>query len=258
MSGIITKRARSFPVFWIGGGIAGPGFIVMGCIIIHSFLGLDPAGRDGSMLFAGISILILGLALLAGVIITLRIMANPNDLSFNVDVTRAKGRKKYNADRLINRIGRCHNNCLLFNTDEGQMRVFGAGDKLITEIFIPEKDGFKTYHLTDPLVTDEDPVILSTVFFERFPVRKNRLNKKEPVIKAIGTLYETQSLAKTAALLPFTDTTEETKILIENDAYIIPAVPLVFPKKQKDRDRAVKEKEERENRAMQVLRSNKS
>ena len=78
------------------------------------------------------------------------------------------------------------------------------------------------------------------------------------MIKAIGTLYETQSLAKTAALLPFTDTTEETKILIENDAYIIPAVPLVFPKKQKDRDRAVKEKEERENRAMQVLRSNKS
>lgn len=258
MSGIITKRARSFPVFWIGGGIAGPGFIVMGCIIIHSFLGLDPAGRDGSMLFAGISILILGLALLAGVIITLRIMANPNDLSFNVDVTRAKGRKKYNADRLINRIGKCRNNVLLFNTDEGQMRVFGAGDKLITEIFIPGQDGFKTYHLTDPSVTGEEPVILSTIFFERFPVRKNRLNKKEPVIKAIETLYETQSLAQTAALLPFTDTTEETKILIENDAYIIPAVPLVFPKKQKDRDRAVKEKEERENRAMQVLRSNRS
>ena len=258
MSGIIPKRARSFPLFWISGGIAGPGFIVMGCIIIHSFLGLDPAGRDGSMLFAGITILILGLALLVGVIITLRIMANPNDLSFNVDVTRAKGMKKYNADRLINHIGKCRNNVLLFNTDEGQMRVFGAGDNLITEIFISEQDGFKTYHLTDPSVNDEAPVILSTIFFERFPVRKNRLNKKEPVIKAIETLYETQSLAKTAALLPFTDTTEETKRLIENDAYIIPAVPLVFPKKQKDRDRAIKEKEERENRAMQVLRSNRS
>ena len=258
MSGIIPKRARSFPLFWIGGGIVGPGFIVMGCIIIHSFLGLDPAGRDGSMLFAGITVLILGLALLAGVILTLIMMANPNDLSFNVDVTCAKGRKKYNAERLINHIERCHNNCLLFTTNEGQMRVFGAGDNLITEIFIPGQDGFKTYHLTDPSVTDEEPVILSTIFFERFPVRKNRLNKKDSVIKAIETLYETQSLAKTAALLPFTDTTEETKILIENDAYIIPAVPLVFPKKQKDRDRAIKEKEERENRAMKVLRSNRS
>ena len=86
----------------------------------------------------------------------------------------------------------------------------------------------------------------------------NRLNKKESVIKAIGMLYETQSLSATAASLTFTDTTEETKRLIENDAYIIPAVPLVFPKKQKDKERAIKEKEEREIRAMQVLRSNKT
>ena len=230
----------------------------MGCLIIRSFLGLDPSGRDGSMLFAGIAILILGLALLAGVIITLRITANPDDMSFNVDVSRAEGRRKYDAQRLINHIERCHNNVLLFNTDEGQMRVFGAKDKLITEIFIQKQDGLKTYQLTDPSVTDEDPVILGNIFLERFPVRKNRLNKKEPVIKAIETLYETQSLEKTAAALPFTDTTEETKRLIEKDAYITPSVPLVFPKKQKDRDRAIKEKEERENRAMLVLRSNKS
>ncbi len=260
MSGFIldSRRKRSFPLFWILGGIVGLGFIVMGCLIIHSFLGLDPSGRDGSMLFAGIAILILGLALLAGVIITLRIMSNPDDISFKIDVSRAKDRRKYDAKRLVNHIERCHNNVLLFNNDEGQMRVFGGRDKLIAEIFIKQQDGIKTYHLTDPSVTDESPVIFGNIFLERIPVRMNRINKKEPVIKAIETLYETQSLAQTAALLPFTDTTEETKILIENDAYIIPAVPLVFPKKQKDRDRAVKEKEERENRAMQVLRSNKS
>ena len=258
MSGIIPKKSRSFPAFWICGGLIGPGFIVMGCLIIHSFLGLDPSGRDGSMLFAGIAILIIGLALLAGVIITLRIMANPDDMSFNIDVSRAKGRRKYDAKRIVNHLERCHTNVLLFNTDEGQMRVFGGRDKLIAEIFIQQQDGIKTYHLTDPLVTDEEPVILGNIFLERFPVRKNRLNKKEPVIKAIETLYETQSLEKTAATQPFTDTTEETKRLIENDAYITPSVPLVFPKKQKDRDRAIKEKEERENRAMLVLRSNKS
>ena len=258
MSGIIPKKHRSFPAFWISGGIIGPGFIVMGCLIIRSFLGLDLSGRDGSMLFAGIAILIFGLALLAGVIITLRIMADPDDMSFRVDVSRAKGKKKYDAKRLVNHIERCHNNVLLFNTDDGQMRVFGGRDKLIAEIFIQHQDGFKTYHLADPSVSDEEPVILGNIFLERFPVRMNRLNKKESVIKAIGMLYETQSLSATAASLTFTDTTEETKRLIENDAYIIPAVPLVFPKKQKDKERAIKEKEEREIRAMQVLRSYKS
>lgn len=259
MSGFIldSRRKRSFPLFWIFGGLIGPGFIVMGCLIIHSFLGLDPSGRDGSMLFAGIMILILGLALLAGVIITLRIMANPDDMSFKVDVSRAKGRRKYDAKRLVNHIERCHNNVLLFNTDEGQMRVFGGRDKLIAEIFIQQQDGIKTYHLTDPSVTDESPVIFGNVFLERIPVRMNRINKKEPVIKATETLYETQSLAATAASLTFTDTTEETKRLIEKDAYIIPSVPLEIPKK-KDRDRVNREKEERENRAMQVLRSYKS
>ena len=259
MSGFIldSRRKRSFPLFWILGGLIGPGFIVMGCLIIHSFLGLDPSGRDGSMLFAGIMILILGLALLASVIITLRIMANPDDMSFKVDVSRAKGRRKYDAKRLVNHIERCHNNVLLFNTDEGQMRVFGGRDKLIAEIFIQQQDGIKTYHLTDPSVTDESPVIFGNIFLERIPVRMNRINKKEPVIKAIETLYETQSLAATAASLTFTDTTEETKRLIEKDAYIIPSVPLEIPKK-KDRDRVNREKEERENRAMQVLRSYKS
>jgi hypothetical protein len=73
------------------------------------------------------------------------------------------------------------------------------------------------------------------------------------VIKAIEMLYASQSLTEVVRSLPFVDSTEETNRLIEKDAYILPSVPLNFPKKQKDRDRVIREKEEREKRAMQVL-----
>ena len=72
---------------------------------------------------------------------------------------------------------------------------------------------------------------------------------------AIETLYASQNLTDTINSLPFVNTTEETNRLIEKDAYITPSVPFIFPKKQKDRDRAIKEKKEREERAMQELSS---
>ena len=94
---------------------------------------------------------------------------------------------------------------------------------------------------------------VGNIFLERFAVRKNRIVNKAQVIKAIEMLYSSQSLTEVVRSLPFVDSTEETNRLIEKDAYILPSVPLSFPKKQKDRDRAIREKEEREKRAMQVL-----
>ena len=249
------RTKQSFPAFWIAGSIAGLGFVVMGGFIIHSFLGANPSERDSGMLPAGIVIIILGLLLLAGVIITLRIMSNPDDMSLKVNVSTARGKKKYDANKLVRYIERGHNNVLLFNTDEGQMRVFGCTGKLIAEIYISRGEYFFTYHLTNPSVTDKQPVIVNNIYFERFPVRRNRIMNREQVVRAVETLYTTQSLSETAASLTFVDSTEETKRLIEKDAYILPSVPMVFPKKQKDIDRALEEKENREKRAMKMLSS---
>ena len=131
--------------------------------------------------------------------------------------------------------------------------MFGSKGKLIVEICIATGKGGSTYHLTDPSVMNEEPVIVGNIFLERFAVRKNRIVNKAQVIKAIEMLFSSQSLTEVVRSLPFVDSTEETNRLIEKDAYILPSVPLSFPKKQKDRDRAIREKEEREKRAMQVL-----
>ena len=173
------REKQSFPAFWILGGTFG----------------------------------------LGGVIYTLKIMANPDDLSFKVDVYGAQGKKKYNAYKLVGYIDVGHNNVILLNADE-------------------------------------HPVIVGNIFFERFPMRKNRIVNKDQAAKAINVLYDSQSLAKTAVSLPFTDSTEETKRLIAKDAYITPSVPFVFPKKQTDIDRAEKEKANREKRAVQELQVN--
>ena len=240
-------------MFWVLGSLGGLGFVIMSCCIVYAYMNSNTHEREGGMLAVGIAFLIMGLLLLAGVVYTLRKTAGPDDLSFKVDVEQARGNRKYEANKLVNHIETYRNNILLFNTEEGQMRVFGSKGKLIVEICIVTGKGGSTCHLTDPSVTDEKPVIVENIFLERFPVRKNRIVNKDQVVKAIEMLYASQSLTEVVRSLPFVDSTEETNRLIEKDAYILPSVPLIFPKKQKDRDRAIHEKEEREKRAMQVL-----
>ena len=255
MSGyIIDCRAKqSFPLFWVFGSLGGLGFAFAGGFIIHGYMSLNHYEREGGMIAAGIAFLIMGVLLLAGVVFTLIKTADPNDLSFKVDMDQARGNRKYDPNKLVNYIETGHNNIILFNAAEGQMHVFGSKGKIIVEICIVTREGGGTYHLTDPYVTGEEPVIVENIFFERFPVRKNRVVNKEQAVRAIEMLYASQSLTEVARSLPFVNSTEETNRLIEKDAYIIPSVPLKFPKKQKDKDRAIKENEEREKRAMQEL-----
>ncbi|MCR4640584.1 MAG: hypothetical protein K5697_00965 [Lachnospiraceae bacterium] len=183
---------------------------------------------------------------------TLIIMSDPDDLSFVVDVKKAPGKKKYDAQRLAHYLDVCHNNVLLFNTDNGQMRIYGSKGRFTAEITIEKQGNYETYHLTDPSIDDADPTIIGNIFMERFPVRKNRIVNIFMVAGAISKLYELQSLSDLIVALPFTDSTQETARLIERDAYIIPSVPLNIPK-QKDYDRVSREKEERMQRALQEL-----
>ena len=250
-----SRHKGSFPLFWVFGSLFSLGALFVGGYSVYSCLSIDPSERDNGQFAFGIAALIAVLLMLAGVIFTLRLMSDPDNMSLVVDVNAAQGKKKYNSLKLTRYIERAHNNVLLFNASEGQMRVFGSKDNFIVEVVISESDGFSTYHLTNPSETSVEPVITGNIFFERFPVRKNRIVSKEKAIRAIETLYESKSLNTTVSTLPFTDSTEETTRLIDNEAYITPAVPLVFHKKQKDIERNLKEKEEREKRAMQVLRT---
>ena len=128
----------------------------------------------------------MGMFLLGGVITTLIIMSDPDDLSLAVDVKKAPGKKRYDAQRLAHYLDVCHNNVLLFNTDNGQM---GSKGRFAVELTIEKQGNYETYHLTDPLVYDADPTIIGNIFMERFPVRKNRIVNIFMVAGAISKLY---------------------------------------------------------------------
>lgn len=254
MSGYLIdcRSKQSFPAFWIAGSIAGVAFICMGAYSILSNAGENSS--DPGFLFFAISTLIMGILLLGGVIVTLIIMSDPDDLSLPVDVKKAPGRMRYDAQKLANYLDVCHNNVLLFYTDGGQMQVFGSKGCFVVELAITEQVGYKTYQLMNLSVSDVTPVIIGNAFMERFPVRKNRIVDRFMVIDVIRTLYDLQSLSELITAFPFADSTAETVRLIEKDAYILPSVPLDIPR-QKDYDRISREKEERMQRAIRELKA---
>ena len=188
------RAKQSFPVFWIFGGLGGLGFALLGGCFTYTYINSNAHERDGGMLGVGIFFLIMGLLLLAGVIYTLIKAAGSNDLSFKVDMVQTRGNKKYDAGELVNYIEIGRNNVILFDTVDGQMRVFGTKGKLIVEISIATRDGANTYHVTNPSATDETSVILENIFSERFPVQGNWILNKEQAIKAIEMLYASRSL----------------------------------------------------------------
>ena len=96
MSGyIIDCRAKqSFPLFWVFGSLGGLGFAFAGGFIIHGYMSLNPYEREGGMIAAGIAFLIMGVLLLAGVVFTLIKTADPNDLSFKVEIDQARVMRK--------------------------------------------------------------------------------------------------------------------------------------------------------------------
>ena len=251
MSGYIldSRDKQSFPAFWILGSLFGAGSVVMGCISIYvSFSG------SKENLYFGIGALIVGLALLAGVIYTLKILADPDDLSLKVDVNKDSGKKKYSATKLARYIDVGHNNVLLFNTDDGQLRIFGYKGRFVAEIMLNSGDDFRSFYLIDPNSSDREVVILGNLFFEKFPTRKNRIVGREKIVEVIDKLYSVKALGRLVSFLPFEESTEETKRLIAKDAYITPSVPFVFHKKPEDNAKANKEKEERFDRAVKMLR----
>ena len=89
-----SRRKGSFPLFWVFGSLFSMGAFFVGGYSVYSCLSIDPSERDNGQFAFGIAALIAGLLMLAGVIFTLRLMSDPDNMSLVVDVNAAQGKKK--------------------------------------------------------------------------------------------------------------------------------------------------------------------
>ena len=250
-SSIFPKRARSWPMFWIFGTITGLLFVIMGPALIIGNLESD-YGEAGAI-FAGLFITLLGIGLLIAVIYT-KILLSDDDLSLRIDLSSDRKRKKYNPERVVKYLSNQHNNVAIIKTDSGIVRMFSAAKVFVVEIsFLTETDN-STFHMIDPEFVDITPVVMQNIVLEKIPVRKNRLMKKESAQEFLSKLYEVKDIRLAMEGFSFTDTSAETKRLLEKDAYIVPAIPLDFPNKPAERETWMKRKEEKLKRALEVLK----
>jgi len=95
---------------------------------------------------------------------------------------------------------------------------------------------------------------MQNIVLEKIPVRKNRLMKTESAQAFLSKLYEVKDIRLAMEGFFFTDTSVETKRLLEKNAYIVPSIPLDFPNKATERETWMKRKEEKLKRALEVLK----
>lgn len=250
-SSTFMKRSRSWPLFWICGTITGLLFVIMGPALIIGNLKSDD-GEAGAI-FVGLFITLLSIGLLIAVIYT-KILLSDDDLSLRIDLSSDRKRKKYNPERVVKYLSNQHNNVAIIKTDRGMVRMFSAGKVFVVEVtFLAETD-ISTFHMIDPEIADITPVVMQNIVLEKIPVRKNRLMKKESAQAFLSKLYEVKDIRLAMEGFSFTDTSAETKRLLEKDAYIVPAIPLDFLNKASERDAWMKRKEEKLKRALEVLK----
>lgn len=84
-------RARSWPMFWIGGTITGLLYVIMGPALIIGNLESD-YGEAGAI-FAGLFTTLLGIGLLIAVIYT-KILLSDDDLSLRIDLSSDRKRNE--------------------------------------------------------------------------------------------------------------------------------------------------------------------
>ena len=149
-------------------------------------------------------------------------------------------RIKYAPERLAKRLAnnRCNVILLSNKAKNWQVQIYGDGEKHVVEVRIAENDDLKTYHMinSEPVVdettimpvSDDSVVILWNKWFERFPVRGSWVVNNEQIIAFLQKFYECRDLQETMKCFSFENTTELTKKLIENEAYVIPQNPVDY------------------------------
>ena len=250
-SSTFGKKARSWPLFWICGAMTGLLFVIMGPALIIGNLESDV--REAGAIFAGLFFTLLGIGLLIAVIYT-KILLSDDDLSLRIDLSSYRNRKKYDPERVVKYLSNQHNNVAIIKTDRGMVRMFRAGKVFVVEVTFLSESDYSTFHMIDPEITDTTPVVMQNIVLEKIPVRKNRLVKMEPAQAFLSKLYEVKDIRIAMQGFSFTETSAETKRLVEKDAYIVPAIPLDFPNKAAERETWMKRKEEKLKRALEVLK----
>ena len=248
------KAKQSWPLFWIFGFLGSCFLIFMGIYLIIVFT--QETNKDSGMLYCGIFMLLMGIGLLAGVIVTFCTLVtgggkDPHDFSITVGIDQALGKKKYSAEKLVRNVSYGRNNVATINTGDGFFRFYGYNGRFIAEIRIVSGEDFRTYHLTVPNQTDDSATVLTTIF-ERFPTRKNRIVSNATVVSAVQKLYGTRRLDQMIYDLSCVDSTAETRNLIRIDAYITPQVPIAIVNPTSEEG---KRRTEREEAAMRELQN---
>ncbi len=244
-----TKH-RSWPLFWISGGLCGLFFAVAGTIFVISAIAKGDAEEGG--LFFAVLISLLGIGFLIAVIYT-KILLSDDDLSLQIDLSVDGKGKKYNPQRVVRYLSNQHNNVAIVKTDQGIVRMYSAGQVFVVEITISAESDFKTYHMTDPSVTDESVTVIQNIVLEKIPVRKNRLVSADQSLAFLCRLYDGQALQNAMKDFVFVDSSDETRRLVKADAYIVPGIPVDLPGKNEDSRVWMQRKEDKLKRALKVL-----
>ena len=245
-----VKKHRSWPAFWLGGTITGLLFAIMGPVSI--ILNLKRDGVETGACFTGFFFTLLGVIMLIAVIYTI-ILLKDDDLSLRIDLNSDRKRRKYHPARVVKYLSDQHNNVAIIKTGNEMIRMFSAGKLFVVEVSFFNESDLKTFHMIDPEEFDTTPRVIQNIFLEKLPVRKNRLVEGYHALAFLSKLYEVKDAWIAMEGFSFMDTSAETKKLLENDAYIVPAIPLDFPNKATEREAWMKKKEEKLQRALKVL-----
>ena len=212
-----------------------------------------------SSVFSMSAIFGMGLFLFVWIFLRKTIMG---DRSCYVPISTAEKRKKYSPEKLLGKLKDSRSNVILLKSKQGQVRIYGSGDTQVLEIRKGKKDDLKIFHMintdTDSIVpvTDNTPTVIENKWHEKFPVRKHWLVNEEDITAFLMKLYTDKDLQAAMEGFSFEDTTEEINNLTENDAYIVPEIPVDWPAggiKSNMGQAWMRRKEARVQRALEVL-----
>ena len=157
------------------------------------------------------------------------------DHSCRVPISIAGQQKKYAPENLLGKLKGNRSNVILLKSKQGQVRIYGNGETHVLEIRTGKRNDIKVFHMintdTDSIVpvTDDTPTVIENKWYEKFPVRKNWLVNEEAIGAFLRKLYMSQDMQEAMEGFSFEDSTAEINRLIEEDAYIVPEIPVDWP-----------------------------
>ena len=142
---------------------------------------------------------------------------------------------KYDPQYLLDKLNGNRSNVILVKNKQGQVRIYGSVYKHVLEVRIGKAEKVKYFHLTqvdtDSIVpvSYATPVVIDNKWYEKFPAREQWLVGEQSIVAFLTKLYICKDLNEAMNDFSFCDTTEEIGRLMEDDAYIVPEIPVDWP-----------------------------